>query len=412
MRKSSAFLFATALTLLSCRQAATPPPPPLFEAVAPQASGITFANTLPQDSAVNIVNYLYYYNGGGVAAGDIDGDGLVDLYFTSNLGRNRLYRNLGNFRFEDITDRAGVADSVGWKSGVTMADVNGDGRLDIYVSGVNSLGMQRGGRNVLYINNGDGTFTDRAQEYGLAFAGYSTQAAFFDYDGDGDLDMYLLNSSTLTERLASPSTSRTVRNAKAGDRLYRNDHGHFVDVSPTAGIYGGVEGFGLGVAISDVNLDGCPDIYIANDFPENDFLYLNNCKGTFTESIGQATGHTSRFSMGADAADFNNDGRPNIAVLDMLPDSERILKTAATAESYELETRKVAAGYHYQYTRNTLQLNRGVTGGKLRFSEIGFLAGIATTDWSWAPLFADFDNDGSKDLFVTTGIYRRPNDLD
>ena len=410
LRKSSAFLFATALTLLSCRQAATPPP--LFEAVAPQASGITFANTLPQDSAVNIINYLYYYNGGGVAAGDIDGDGLVDLYFTSNLGRNRLYRNLGNFRFSDITDRAGVADSVGWKSGVTMADVNGDGRLDIYVSGVNSLGMQGGGRNVLYINNGDGTFTDRAEEYGLAFSGYSTQAAFFDYDGDGDLDMYLLNSSTHTERLASPSTSRTVRNAKAGDRLYRNDHGHFVDVSATAGIYGGVEGFGLGVAISDVNLDGCPDIYIANDFPENDFLYLNNCNGTFTESIAQATGHTSRFSMGADAADFNNDGRPDIAVLDMLPDSERILKTAATAESYELETRKVAAGYHYQYTRNTLQLNRGVTGGKLRFSEIGFLAGIAATDWSWAPLFADFDNDGRKDLFVTTGIYRRPNDLD
>jgi len=388
----------------------TPPAPQLFVAVAPEASGITFANTLPEDSAVNIVNYLYYYNGGGVAAGDIDGDGLVDLYFTSNLGSNRLYRNLGNLRFEDITDRAGVADSVGWKSGVTMADVNGDGRLDIYVSGVNYRGMN--GRNVLYINNGDGTFTDRADEYGLGFSGYSTQAAFFDYDGDGDLDMYLLNSSTLAERAASKSTSRTDRSARAGDRLYRNDRGHFVDVSASAHIYGGVEGFGLGVAVSDVNLDGCPDIYIANDFPENDFLYLNNCNGTFTESIAQATGHTSRFSMGADAADFNNDGRPDIAVLDMLPDSERILKTAATAESYSLLNQKLAAGYHYQYARNTLQLNRGVVGGKLRFSEIGLLAGIAATDWSWAPLFADFDNDGRKDLFVTTGIYRRPNDLD
>jgi hypothetical protein len=396
--------------------------------VAPETSGITFANTLPspspspspssrtgQDSAVNIVNYLYFYNGGGVAAGDIDGDGRVDLYFTSNLGANRLYRNLGGFRFEDITERAGVADSVGWKSGVTMADVNGDGHLDIYVSGVNHLGMSgggRGGRNVLYINNGDATFTDRAEEYGLAFAGYSTQAAFFDYDGDADLDMYLLNSSTHAERLASPSTSRMVRNAKAGDRLYRNDNGRFVDVSATAGIYGGVEGFGLGVVASDVNLDGCLDIYIANDFPENDFLYLNNCDGTFTESITQATGHTSRFSMGADAADFNNDGRPDIAVLDMLPDSEPILKTAATTESYELFNLKLAAGYHYQYARNTLQLNRGVTGAKLRFSEIGYFAGVAATDWSWAPLFADFDNDGQKDLFVSAGIYRRPNDLD
>jgi hypothetical protein len=396
--------------VLSCGGPASTPP--LFDAVAPEASGVTFANTLPQDSAVNIVNYLYFYNGGGVAAGDIDGDGRVDLYFTSNLGRNRLYRNLGHFRFEDITARAGVADSVGWKTGVTMADVDGDGRLDIYVSGVNYLGMP--GRNVLYINNGDGTFTDRANEYGLAFSGYSTQAAFFDYDGDGDLDMYLLNSSTIAERLASPpsGTARTARNAMAGDRLYRNDRGHFVDVSAAAGIYGGVEGFGLGVVASDVNLDGCPDIYIANDFPENDFLYLNNCNGTFTESIAKSTGHTSRFSMGVDAADFNNDGRPDIAVLDMLPDSEPILKTAASTESYELFIMKLAAGYHDQYARNTLQLNRGVAAGGLRFSDIGFLAGIAATDWSWAPLFADFDNDGRKDLFVTAGIYRRPNDLD
>src|SRR5438034_5184843 len=408
MRKQLPFLLATALATLCCRR--VPTVPPLFEAVGGATTGITFANTVPEDSAVNIVNYLYYYNGGGVAAGDIDGDGLVDLYFTSNLGANHLYRNLGNFRFEDITARAGVADSVGWKSGVTMADVNGDGRLDIYVSGVNYLAMN--GRNVLYINNGDGTFTDRADQYGLGFAGYSTQAAFFDYDGDGDLDMYLLNSSTFPERAASPSTSRTVRNAKAGDRLYRNDRGHFVDVSAAAGIYGGVEGFGLGVVVSDSNLDGCPDIYVANDFPENDFLYLNNCDGTFTESIAQATGHTSRFSMGADAADFNNDGRPDIAVLDMLPDSEQILKTAATTESYTLFNMKLAAGYHYQYARNTLQLNRDATGGKLRFSEIGLLAGTAATDWSWAPLFADFDNDGHKDLFVTTGIYRRPNDLD
>ena len=357
------------------------------------------------------MNYLYYYNGGGVAAGDVDGDGLVDLYFTSNLGRNRLYRNLGQFRFEDVTDRAGVADSGGWKSGVTMADVNGDARLDIYVSGVDGE-MQGGGRNVLYINNGDGTFSDRTDEYGLGFSGYGTQAAFFDYDGDGDLDMYLLNSSTLQAVARAPSTSRTSRDAAGGDRLYRNDNGRFVDVSEHAGVYGGVEGFGLGIAISDLNLDGCPDIYVANDFPENDFLYLNNCDGTFHEAITETTGHTSRFSMGVDVADFNNDGRPDIAVLDMLPDSEPILKTAASAESYTLFGLKLAAGYHPQYARNTLQLNRGVIGGKLRFSEIGQLAGIAATDWSWAPLFADLDNDGWKDLFVTNGIYRRPNDLD
>src|SRR5207249_969019 len=241
-------LFALTVALAACR--ATPAPaPPLFTAVAPESSGVTFANTLPEDSAVNIVNYLYYYNGGGVAAGDIDGDGLIDLYFTSNLGRNRLYRNLGHFRFEDITVRAGVADSVGWKSGVTMADVNGDGYVDIFVSGVSYLGEH--GRNVLYINNGDGTFTDRTKEYGLDFEGYSTQALFFDYDGDGDLDMYLLNHSVHSEHGTGSAASRTERNPRAGDRLYRNDGGHFVDVSAAAGIYGGVFGYGLGVVASD-----------------------------------------------------------------------------------------------------------------------------------------------------------------
>src|SRR5436309_4050038 len=404
LRKYLSFLFALAALLSSCRR--TPPAPPLFVSVAPEASGITFANTVPEDSAVNIVNYLYYYNGGGVAAGDIDGDGLVDLYFTSNLGSNRLYRNLGNFRFEDITARAGVADSVGWKSGVTMADVNGDGRLDIYVSGVNYLGMQ--GHNVLYINNGDGTFTDRTKEYGLDFAGYSTQAAFFDYDGDGDLDMYLLNHSTHRERARSSSPQRWPRHPRAGDRLYRNDGGHFVDVSDQARIYGGVEGYGLGVVVSDLNGDGCPDLYVANDFQEDDFLYYNNCDGTFTESIATSVGHTSHASMGVDAADFNNDGRPDLMVLDMLPEREQTLKTSANAETFDVYNQKLEAGYHPQYARNTLQLNRG----RRRFSEIGYLAGVFATDWSWAPLFADLDNDGYKDLFITSGIYHRPNDLD
>jgi hypothetical protein len=397
----SAVLAAT-LTLAGCQSRSEP----LFEPLGSSRTGITFANTLPEDTTFNILNYLYYYNGGGVAVGDINNDGLPDLYFTSNLGANHLYLNKGNYQFEDITERAGVADSVGWKSGVTMADVNGDGLVDIYVCGVDYLGVH--GRNVLYINNGDGTFTDKTKEYGLDFAGYSTQALFFDYDGDGDLDMFLLNHSVHTEHGTGSAASRNERNPRAGPRLYRNDGGHFVDVSAAAGIYGGVFGYGLGVVASDFDGDGCLDLYVANDFQEDDFLYHNNCNGTFTEVGAAAMPHTSRSSMGVDAADFNNDGRPDVMTADMLPAREDVLKTSATVESYALYNLKLQAGYHPQFARNALQLNRGAG----RFSDIGFLAGVAATDWSWAPLFADFDNDGRKDLFITSGIYRRPNDLD
>lgn len=379
--------------------------PPLFELLSPGATGVTFANELPEKPDVNILNYLYYYNGGGVAAGDIDGDGLPDIYFTSNVGPDHLYLNKGNYKFEDVTQRAGVGGPPGWKTGVTMADVNGDGYLDIYVSAVDYLTMH--GHNVLYINNGDGTFTDRTKEYGLEHVGFSTQAAFFDYDGDGRLDMYLVNHSTHTERAIRSITDRTVRDERGGDRLFRNVGNHFVDVTEKAGIYPG-KGYGLGVVVSDLNLDGCPDVYVTNDFQENDLLYLNNCDGTFTESIAKATGHTSRFSMGVDAADFNNDGRPDLMVVDMLPEQEKILKTSANAESFNIYNLKLKAGYNPQFARNTLQLNRGHG----RFSEIGYLAGVYATDWSWAPLFADLDNDGYKDLFITSGIYRRPNDLD
>ena len=397
------------LLLAACTR--TPQPPPLFELLSPRATGVTFVNQVPeQDTALNIINFLNYYNGGGVAVGDVDGDGLPDLYFTSNVGPNRLYRNLGNYRFEDVTERAGVADPDGWKTGVTMADVNGDGRLDIYVSAMSYLTMH--GHNVLYINNGDGTFTDRTKEYGLDFAGYSTQAVFFDYDGDGDLDMYLLNYSTHAERGQRAHPQREPRHPRAGDRLFRNDGGHFVDVSAQAHIYGGVEGYGLGVVASDVNLDGCPDLYVANDFQEDDFLYINNCDGTFTESGATALGHTSHASMGVDVADYNNDGRPDLMVLDMLPEREDVLKTSVNADPWPIEHMKEQAGYYPQYARNTLQLNRGPVGGAVRFSEIGYLAGVHATDWSWAPLFADLDNDGNKDLFITNGIYRRPNDLD
>ncbi len=396
-------LLAAALALAACGRAREPQ---LFELLPPERTGVTFANRLPDDTAFNILTYMYFYDGGGVAVGDVNNDGLPDLYFTSNVGPNRLYLNKGDYRFEDVTERAGVADPDGWKTGVTMADVNGDGYVDIYVSGVDVLTMH--GHNVLYINNGDGTFTDRTKEYGLDFAGYSTQAAFFDYDGDGDLDMYLLNHSTHRERTRSSSPQRWPRHPRAGDRLYRNDGGHFVDVSDQAHIYGGVEGYGLGVVVSDLNGDGCPDLYVTNDFQEDDFLYYNNCDGTFTESIATSVGHTSHASMGVDAADFNNDGRPDLMVLDMLPEQEAILKTSANAESFDVYIQKLEAGYHPQYARNTLQLNRG----HKRFSEIGYLAGVYATDWSWAPLFADLDNDGYKDLFITSGIYHRPNDLD
>ena len=403
------------LMLAACRHADRPAP--LFESLSPRVTGIAFANELPERPDFNILNFLYYYNGGGVAAGDIDGDGLPDLYFTANLGPNRLYRNKGNFQFEDITDRAGVAAPIGWKTGIAMADVNGDGHLDLYVSAVGYLGMT--GHNILYINNGDGTFTDRTAEYGVGFAGYSTQAAFFDYDCDGDLDMFLVNTSTHGERRMGDRSGTATPNDASSDRLYRNDGGHFVDVSTAAGITDrdhGVAGFGLGVAVSDFNLDGCPDLYVANDFQENDALYINNCNGTFTESIARATGHTSRFSMGVDAADINDDGRPDVFVADMLPEREDILKASANAEGFDLFDRRTRAGYEPQYPRNTLQLNRGTrsasAGATPRFSEIGYLAGVYATDWSWSPLFADLDNDGRKDLFVTSGIWRRPNDLD
>lgn len=377
-----------------------------FELLPASRTGVAFANTLPESPEFSILNYLYYYNGGGVAVGDVDGDGKQDLYLSSNLEPNRLYRNLGDFRFEEITDKAGVAGPPGWKTGVAMADVNGDGALDIYASAVNYLTMH--GRNVLYINDGTGTFTDRTADYGLEFSGFSTQSLFFDYDRDGDLDLYLLNHSVHTERQIGVAARREVRHPAAGDRLYRNDGQRFTDVSAAAGIFGGVEGFGLGVVASDINSDGCMDLYVANDFQENDFLYLNDCRGHFTEVGTSAFSHTSRFSMGADAADMNDDGRPDLMTVDMLPEQEAIFKTSASYEGWNLFDLRLRAGYSVQYPRNALQVNRGDGS----FAEVGLMAGVAASDWSWGPLFADLDNDGRKDLFITNGIYRRPNDLD
>ncbi len=383
-----------------------PREPALFTPVPAERSHLTFRNDVPEDSTFNILNYLYFYDGGGVAVGDVDGDGLPDLYFTANRAPNRLYLNRGHLTFEDVTERAGVAGTTDWTRAATMADVNGDGRLDLYVSAVSYLGMH--GKNALYLNNGDGTFTDRAADYGLDRAGLSSQGVFFDYDRDGDLDLYLVSHSVHTINKLGGTFFRQERNEQAGDRLYRNDGDRFTDVSEPAGIYGSFLGYGLAAAAADLNADGCPDLYVSNDFHENDYLYYNNCDGTFTESVYTAMGHTSLSSMGNDAADVNNDGRPDLVVADMLPAREDLLKTAVGAEGYDVYRIKLNRGYHHQFNRNTLQLNLG----RGRFADVGLAAGIAATDWSWAALLADLDDDGFKDLFITNGIYHRPNDRD
>lgn len=408
-----AFRFLSIVALaIACTACETPaPPPPLFQSHSPEQTGVTFSNDLSPSTDLNIINYIYYYNGGGVATGDVNGDGLVDLYFTANEQSNRLYINQGDFQFRDVTTEAGVAGMADWTTGVTMADVNGDGRLDIYVSVANGYkGLE--GHNQLFINQGsdkDGVprFKERAEAYRLDQEALGTHALFFDYDLDGDLDVYLLNSS-VHQATPSRADKRQANSEQAGDRLYRNDGGTFTEVTEQAGLYSSRLGYGLGVAASDFNGNGCPDLYVANDFLENDYLYYNNCDGTFSEAIEEATGHVSYSSMGVDAADYNNDGRSDIAVLDMLPTTTERLKTTDVADTYDAKRMKQQLGYHYQFRRNTLQLNRG----NRRFSEIGLFAGVAATDWSWAPLFADLNNDGRKDLFVTNGIYQRPNDLD
>jgi enediyne biosynthesis protein E4 len=408
--KNTAYIIFLLIFFFSCKQEKDKSDR-MFTLLSPSSTHVNFKNQLKESEQSNIIEYLYFNNGGGVAAGDINNDGLVDLYFTSNQNPNKLYLNKGDLKFEDITAAAGVAGTGDWKTGVTMADVNGDGLLDIYVC---QVGNYKGyhGRNQLFINQGNLTFKDEAQEYGLDFQGFSTQAVFFDYDNDGDLDMYLLNHSVHTSRSYGDVSLRFDHDALAGDRLYRNDvvNGKHVfhDVTKEAGIYSSQIGYGLGINVSDINNDGFPDIYISNDFHENDYLYINNGNGTFSERLTDFIGHTSRSSMGNDVGDINNDGLLDIMVLDMLPDNEKIRKQSGGEDDNELSEMKLKYGYNHQFVRNTLQLNLG--GGM--FSEIGQLAGVYSTDWSWSPLFCDVDNDGWKDLFITNGIYRRANDLD
>ena len=380
----------------------------LFIRLDNEKSGIDFKNELTQSEDFNIIDYLYFYNGGGVAIGDINSDGLPDLFFSGNQVKNKLYLNKGNLEFEDITEQAGVAGGSSWNTGSVMADVNGDGLLDIYVCAVVGL-KNLGGHNELFINNGDNTFTERSKEFGLDFDSFSSSAAFLDYDLDGDLDVYLLNHAVHTPESFGHSKQRNVRTYETGDKLLRNDGSKFVDVSEAALIYGGVNGYGLGVAVADFNLDGYPDIFVGNDFHEDDYFYINNGDGTFREQLRESFTYSSRFSMGNDVADINHDGFPDLISLDMLPEDEVILKRSESDEGIHTLNMKVNQfGYYYQFERNMLQINQG----NGRFIETGLMSNIAATDWSWSALFADYDQDGHQDVFISNGIPRRPNDLD
>jgi hypothetical protein len=411
MRKpATCLLLATAL-LAACgpKKAAEKP---LFKLLRKAETGLEFENVLRQSSAFNVFNYMYFFNGGGTGAGDFNNDGLVDLYFTSNMGPNKMFLNQGGLRFRDITDAAGVAGMEGWTSGVSIVDINNDGLLDLYTG---QLGDYQGirGKNQLFVCQGiqDGTprYADQAAQYGLDLVGFSTQAAFFDYDLDGDLDLFQLNHSLHQNgTFGQKKAFEDKKHPLAGDKLLRNDGGKFVEVTTEAGIRSTVIGYGLGIATGDLNNDGWPDIYIGNDFHENDYLYLNQRDGTFREAIAEAMPHTSQFSMGVDIADINNDGWSDVISLDMLPEDPYILKSSLGEDNYGLYQYKIGHGYHYQFTRNNLQLNNGDG----TFSDIGLAAGVAATDWSWSALFFDADSDGRKDLFVSNGIPRRMNDID
>lgn len=380
----------------------------VFKTSFPDQTGISFVNTITETEDVNILDYMYFYNGGGVAIGDINNDGLPDIFFSGNQVKNKLYLNKGDFKFEDISEQAGIEGNSSWNTGVTMADVNGDGLLDIYVCAVVGINGFRG-YNELFINNGDGTFTESAAEFGLDFDTFSSSAVFFDYDLDGDLDVYVLNHAVHTSESYGNASSREKRDDQTGDKLMRNDNGKFVDVSEEAGIFGGANGYGLGISVADFNQDGYPDIYVGNDFHEDDYYYINNGDGTFSNELTTSFGHTSRFTMGIDATDINHDGLPDLLTLDMLSEDEKVVKSSLDDEDHQVEKMRIENfGYYYQYSRNMLQVNQPDG----NFKEVGLMSGVATTDWSWSALFADYNQDGEQDLFITNGILRRPNDLD
>ena len=381
----------------------------LFELLDNQSTGINIINEIETTRDLHVFRYRNFYNGGGVSIGDVNNDGLADVYLTINRGPNKLYLNKGDFKFEDITESAGVAGTKQWSTGVVMVDINSDGFLDIYVC---NAGIVSGDEqdNELFINNGDGTFTEEAESYNLADSGITTHAAFFDYDLDGDLDVYILNNSFIPITSLNYNDKRGLRDINwdvpsylkgGGDKLLRNDNNFFTDVSEESGIYGSLIGFGLGVTLGDVDKDGYVDIYVSNDFYERDYLYMNQGDGTFNEEVQEMVSHLSHSSMGADMADLNNDGYVEIYVTDMLPEGDQRLKETTLFESFDTYRLKLGKEFYHQFMQNTLQFNNEGNS----FSEISCYAGVEATDWSWGALLFDMDNDGYKDIFVCNGIY-------
>jgi enediyne biosynthesis protein E4 len=388
----------------------------VFELLQPDRTGVYFSNKVHESDTLNVLDYFYVYNGAGVAVGDVNNDGLDDIFFVANVkGQNKLYLNRGDLQFLDVTQHAGIAGRSDWSTGATMVDINSDGWLDVYVSTVDIKGVFSS-RNELYVNNKDGTFSESAGAYGLDFAGHSTQAAFFDYDNDYLLDCYLLNHSINNIDFYRPSGNRNIVDSLSGGKLFhaeKTNAGIFYKLIPPGKntYYSSILSYGLGISVGDLNNDGWMDFYATNDFKENDYCYINNGNGTFTDKGSRIFGHHSRFSMGCDMADYNNDCRLDIITLDMLADDEAIIKSSIGDEFSDVYDYKLSLGFYNQYSRNCLQKNLP-SGDSIFFSDVGLQAGVAATDWSWSPLLADFDNDGFKDLFISNGYLYRANDLD